>query len=93
MTHLRLTIPFLLAASGALAAEPVPPGQGVLPDAGHSLRLLTPRDPSPIEMPPLTDSYRCEPVLRIDEGTPIAFVPQGAVSGRESRNLSRLCEN
>ena len=92
MTHFRLSIPLVLAASAAWAAEPVSPGGGAIPDASPSLRLLTPRDAFPVEMPPLTDAYRCEPLLRIEEGIPAAFLPDGEVSGRENRNTARFCE-
>ena len=92
MTHFRILIPLLLVGTGAMAAGSIAPDAAIVPDAGQSLRLLTPRDASPVETPPLTDTYRCEPVLRIDEGTPVAFLPNGDVSGRESRRTSRFCE-
>ena len=92
MTHLRILIPLTLVGSGALAAESVGPPQGLVPERGSPLQLLTPRDASRYGMPPLSDAYRCEPVIHIEEGTPVAFLPDPAGPGTESRETLRLCE-
>ena len=91
MTHLGTFLTALLFASAAMAAEPLVPSDGDGAAVGDALRLLTPRDGAPVAVPPLSDAYRCEPVLRIDEGTPVSLVVPQDGQGTDSRETNRLC--
>ena len=90
MTHTIVLISAIFFALPAVAAEAMSSGEGVLaPDIG--LRLLTPRDEAPVLLPPLSDAYRCEPVIRIDEGTPVSLTTPADGQGAERRLIERLC--
>lgn len=92
MTYLSALIPAILAtaaaASGSSALGPAP--VGAAPDTPRL--LLQPRSGDRLDLlPPMADTFRCEPVLRIEDGTPAAFHADANGHGVDRSPVARLC--
>ena len=92
MTKFIALVPLLLAGTAALAAEPLQPRAGTFPETGRLLQDPMPRSTHPIDLPPMSDAFRCEPVTRIDNGTPVAFREDSERSGVDGGQVQKFCE-
>lgn len=91
MKHLSMIAVAALLGSPGLAAEsarPVGGLDGLIPEP-HI--LLSPRPGT--DGPPMRDTYRCEPTIRMEDGTPAAFGRAEVADGADRARPSWLCDD